>query len=701
MSGAALATDQDLVDRLREFFRVYYRDEVGKLAEAYPGRDHLAIEWSDLHQFDQDVAEDYLDDPDRIGDYLSLAIEEYDVAVPYALEGVEIRVVGLHDTDVHQPIEIAKLDDPGYIGVQGDLAKVTEPKDELDEAAFECQRCGAFTYVPQTGGFQEPHQCSGCERDGPFEINFEESAFQKLSKIRIQTPPDERGDLQSQYIDGYVRGDLVWEGHDQFGIVARSGDKVTVYGTIGHEQRTKGKQKTRLFDTYLDVDAIEFDTDDDSVDIAAHRETFEDLASRPDAIDVFAESIAPELYATPAWDAALELLVAYLFGAPRIDIDQGPTYRGDIHALIMSDYGMGKSLVKEALAQFSPECIKESVTGMSSEVSLLAAAVEDDFGDGQWTLKPGILVRANGGHVILDEIDKTDADLARMNDALEGEQVVDVNKAGQSATYNSRVGLLALGNPKQSRFDPHLAISEQLGIDQSLLSRFDGIVTMADQPDEEMDRNVAETAGGAYMEAQEYQYGDREELDRLDREVPTDVGRAWVAYAREEVEPELPREQFERIKSWYAEDARQLNEQFGGDDEGGRMPVPVTPRTIDATNRFAVAFARAHLRETVTETDVDRAIALSKALVGQTFNGERFEPQETRARTQDARIRSIMGIVRSNQPDDSTAGVPIEDVLSEAEERNMDPDQVKHDIDGLRSEGELYTPRTGQVRVPK
>jgi len=300
---------------------------------------------------------------------------------------------------------------------------------------------------------------------------------------------------------------------------------------------------------------------------------------------------------------------------------------------------------------------------MSSDVGLLAAAVDDDFGEGGWTLEPGILVRANGGHVILDEIDKTDADLERMNDALEGEQIVDVNKAGQSASFKSRVGLLATGNPEESRFTEGVPVSQELNIDRSLLSRFDGIVTMRDEADEEQDGFIAETQGMSYVEAQEYAHGDRDQLDMLDRVVEPEVGRAWIAYARDEVEPLLRPEHVETIREWYAEEVRQLNKKFR-DGNGGDMPVPVSARKVQDTIRFAVAFARVNLRDEVNDADVERAMDLAKALVGQTFDGDTFQPEAVKSspttqKDRKERIRDALDHDEARTPAEVAAQVRV------------------------------------------
>jgi len=692
-------TDKDVVEDLTEFVQSYYPDRVSELAQKYPDEQrHIEVDWSDLLMYDQDLADDYVDNPGKMGELFTSAIRELNIPTG-ELTGVEVRVVGLNDTDIYQPIEIDREQPDGYMGVQGELKKATQPSQEVQVMAYECGRCGTINRVPQEGEEeQEPHDCQACERDGPWTPKPKQSEFEDYCKIRVETPPDESGDLQSDHIDAYVRGPLVWEGHEEYGLISQTGKSVTVYGTVELRQKQGRGVNERLFDTYMVIDAIEFGTDEKEVDVTEHKDEFTELAQRDNAVDLFAESLVPELYATPEWEAGLEMLVAYLFGSPRIDVPQGPTYRGDIHVLIVSDYGMGKSMVNSAVAMYSPKCIKESVTGMSSDVGLLAAAVEDDgFGDGQWTLKPGILVRANGGHVILDEIDKTDADLERMNDALEGEQMVQVNKAGQRATYKSRVGLLATGNPNDSRFDQNLSVSSQLGLDQSLLSRFDGIVIMRDSEDEEQDGYIAETQGMSYLEAQEYQYGDRDELDTLSREVTPEVGRAWIEYARNNVNPLIKSEHIDQIKQFYAEDIRQLNQKFADNTgQGADMPVPVNARVVANTIRAAVAFARVGLQEEVTQANVDRAIALQKTLVGQTYKDGTFTPHEVDTKdhtptTQDERIERIKSVLSDNgesTPAEVAAQIP-----------GLAESTTEEELENLATKGEVLRPQTGVYRL--
>jgi len=604
-----------------KFLRTYYENEVYEMASVYPERRHIEVEYMSLYQWDTDVAERLVQSPEVVLDELESALHRYDLPADVDIGASTVRVVGFPDDMVLTPARLDKRHTGKYVAISGMLDRVTT-KDELPmELAFKCARCAVVTHVPQvpTEDLQVPSECAGCERNGPFSIDDEGSRFENYCKIRVEHPPTSNT-MSGSSIVGHAVGDIVVDEGD-YGLVEKAGESVTAYGIIRRQQ----KDNDKLFERVLELKALEYDREQDNVDIAAHREEFETLAARDDAVDVFQSSLVPELYETAEWTTALEWAVAYLFAAPRIDIPDGPTYRGDIHGAVFSDFGMGKSMFSEAIMDYSPKAIRKSATGLSSDVGLTAAAVQDDFGEGQWTIKPGILVRASGGHVILDEIDKGPENLSKINDAIEGSQTVDIDKAGISATYNSRVGLLVLGNPKDGRFDKTLPVAEQIGIDQSTMSRFDGIVTMQDTINHDVDTAVAGKALNALSEAQAIQFGDIDEREVLERVVSPEVGRAWVAYARENVFPRLPTEHIPMIQEWYADEVRTLNDLFTmNQGEGNDMPVPASPRVVMWVARFATAFARVHLRETVSVEDVERAMNLARRLVGQRWDGEKF-----------------------------------------------------------------------------
>jgi len=676
---------EDHIQAAEEFLQRYYKDDIVELVEHYPHETRsLWIDYDDLFKFDPETAGELEQEPVKIIRELETALERIDLPVDVDLSYANVRVYNLPDDAQHFPEELRARHTEEYVSIKGTLSRVTSPAPVPKECAWECNKKGHITHLPQVGQeLTPPPGCEHCGSNASFRLNHSETTWEDACKIKVETPPDETAQHSGDSIIGHVKDDLVEYGGEA-GLLGRAGERVTVTGILRLEEDTSDS----YFDAYLDVYAIEFDQDDETVDVEEHKPEFTELANSENAVDLFAESIAPNLHATDAWDAAFEFSVAYLFGAPRIDIPNGPTYRGDLHFLIISDYAMGKSTFKEDIEAYSPKCISKSTTALSSDVGLTAAAVKDDFGEGQWTIRPGLLVRANNGHLILDEIDKGPDELTDMNDALEGQQVVDVEKAGMSATYQSRTALMALGNPAEGRFDPKRPIPDQLDIRESLLSRFDGIVTMLDTVDEEQDRQIVETFGKAFTEAQQAQYGGKDELEELDRPVPVDVGRAWIQYARENINPILEYEQFEELVEWYAEEVRRLNLHEGDDTEN--MPVPATIREVAATVKMAIAFARVRLREEVTQDDIKRAKRLGKSLIKQNWDGEQFNAARHVETDQKSRVETIYDRIAESD------GIELEELVESVRYRES---SVESTVEKLLDKGEIYEPEMNTFRT--
>jgi len=677
-----------------DFLDTYCKEDLAELMQRYPSDRALWIDYDELWRFDSALADDLHEQPDVILGHLTEAVGYVDLPHGLGAEDIDIdlRFTNLPDGLTYSPSELRKDQGGTFVSVTGVLERVTTSDDAPKQLPFECQRCLTVNQMPQSlssGALNEPHECIGCERKGPFKALLNKGEWYDYAKLRIEDRP-EGGRATEAKVTAYVVDDLIDAGGEQ-GLLGRAGEPVTVTGIVHRVQKGGRGESDLLFDHMIEVRGIEFERDDETVDVAKHREAFEELAAKENAVDLFAESISPELHATKAWDAAFEFAVAYLFGSPRIDIANGPTYRGDLHFLIISDYGMGKSTFKKDVAAYSPKCISKSTTALSSGVGLTAAAVKDDFGEGQWTLKPGLLVRANGGHLILDEIDKGPDELTDMNDAIEGEQTVDIEKAGMSATYQSRTAVMALGNPIDGRFNHHQPTAQQLGMSESLLSRFDGIVTMQDTADETQDRAVAESFGRAYTEAQEAQYGDREDFDTLNRPVPIDVGRAWIQHAREEVHPLLSIEQFRQLEEWYATEVRTLNKSYASDDGDGKdMPVPATPRVLASAAKMSIAFARVHLRDEVQQVDIDRAKRLTKQLVKNNWNGEEFDVAHGQGgRSQKDKKSMIRGVIKDNP------GIDMDGIASKV---GMDREAVEYHVQAFKDTGRVYEPQTGEFR---
>lgn len=701
----------EVEEELVQFLRRYCSNEIEGNNDKFPGEKRsVYVEYDDLYTFNRNIAEDWLDAPDQMQEVANSALLKYPKPIDFVdddLGQVQVRLTDTKGAIKRRGVSELRNNDAGsYVAVSGQLSAVTGVKDKIVEAAFECQRCGTMSHIPQPdSGFQEPNQCQGCERQGPFKVNHDQSKFVDWRKVRIKQPPEDTKGGNGEDIDGNVEGDLVEVGGEN-GLADRAGDRVVVFGELHREQVVQGQEKTGLFEKYLDVKAIHFENSDlEEINPDEYLTEIRNHATAPDVLERFAESIIPSHYTTPQWDMAFRLLTAYLFAAPRLDSAEGATFRGDIHCLLMGDPSTGKSQVLSAIAQISPDSERRSATGLASDVGLTAAATKDDFGGDQFTLKPGILPRA-GWHAIIDEIDKGPEDLTKINDALEGEQVVTVDKAGIAADLNTRTGLLASGNPKHGRFHLEDPLKEQINIDPSLFTRFDGIVILTDEQDEELDSAIANQIGDAYSEAMELEIAEESgrgdvEADATARRVGLEVLQAWVKHARESFMPEVPREVINAIDEFYVHVRDEYSTENG---------PATTTRTYEAGLRFAVAFARMRLSDTVEQCDVENAIQLSRDLIGQThdselsgFDADVFTEAESAGqrrerKSQNQAIREAKNIIDDIELDENhdkgASKGKVQDALRDLSDR--DPEEL---LETMRKKGTIHEPHTGHYRT--
>jgi DNA replicative helicase MCM subunit Mcm2 (Cdc46/Mcm family) len=234
--------DVELTERFIQFYQNYCSKAIEQLAERYPRKQRsLYIEYDDLYTFDSDLAEDYIAKPEILQRYAEEALRLFDTPGDVSLGQAHVRLTNLPDSPL-KPGTVRIHDN--HIGklvtVHGYVSEASDVEPKITEAAFECQRCGTMTYIPQQeAGFQEPRECQGCERQGPFRINYDQSEF--IDRQNVTLIPLPEADVEAD-------GELKTLFEDDIAGEVTTGDRVAVVGVLQIEQ----EESKTSFKTHLD-----------------------------------------------------------------------------------------------------------------------------------------------------------------------------------------------------------------------------------------------------------------------------------------------------------------------------------------------------------------------------------------------------------------------------------------------------------------
>ena len=316
-----------------------------------------------------------------------------------------------------------------------------------------------------------------------------------------------------------------------------------------------------------------------------------------------------------------------------------------------------------------------------------ASVVRDEVLKG-WALEAGSIVLANGGFLMLDELDKMDeTDRAAMHEAL-AQQRVTISKANIHATLKAETTVLAAANPKFGRFDPFKTIAMQIDLPPTLINRFDLIFPVMDIPNRENDSRIA----GHVLNLQRDDIGS-------EPEIPIKLMKKYVAYARQKVKPILSDAALNEIKDFYV---NLRNKDVRG--EGERKPIPISARQLEALVRLAEGSARVRLSKNVTRDDAKRSIKLLKHClmqVGFDYETQTFDIDmintgiSTNERTKMGIMEDIRNIINYLCKEEKSTD--INEIYKIAKEKNIEKDKVDEAIERLKQKGDIFERKQGEI----
>ncbi|NYZ79736.1 hypothetical protein H0N95_00625, partial [Candidatus Micrarchaeota archaeon] len=319
------------VQKFEEFFTAKYKKELEKLAEFYPIKRSLNVDYKTLEEYDIELADELIQKPAEIIESAVEAVKNMSVVSSKEEPVVpHVRFFNLPNdyTLIIKNVNSSHLGK--LISIEGVVTKITEVKPKLVNAVFECNHCGRIYTIPQedtTGKIAEPSACS-CERRS-FSLMTEQSTFIDTQKLEVQEPLEKiRGGEISRKMSVIINDDLT--------NLIIPGDKLMITGTLTLKAP---KFKTAVYDLFIDANhTMKLSKEFEDIELTEEEEKkIKDLSKDPKLYEKIVASVAPSIY---GHSEIKEAIAMQLFGGtPHKVKSDGMKIRPDMHILLIGDPG--------------------------------------------------------------------------------------------------------------------------------------------------------------------------------------------------------------------------------------------------------------------------------------------------------------------------------------------------------------------------
>lgn len=527
---------------------------------------------------------------ERTGDVSDEFIQNMNVRLSDGPETIEISA--------RKPSLIGK-----FVSIECVISRLDDnPSPLYRKMVWTCDNCGLQVTV-ESDGLQhlKPKKCGACgektfkedpERSAKFAVNYKRMEIQQLpERIDPDSPI-------AASMEGWLIGDELVD-------KAIAGDRVKITGFV----KVKPRESTSAIkDYYIEVNYLQ---SINNMDLMEHKydTQLKFLMNEHNEDQVFEKlvnSVAPSVTGDNYKIVKLCLLLQGV-GAPSRKKFDGSRVRGDINVLLAGEPGTAKSEFGKWMKRAYRRAVY--ITNMSSKVGL-TGRVEIGKNGESGRIWPGAYMLANGGLLVGDELDKMPKeDLDALPNIMDDTQILALNKGGVSREYQIRTASLHICNPDGGKWDPEKSLSDNIpNFAFWLFDRYDAKWVFRVIRDNALNEQISSSIISQLFESvSEKEYdGGRKPVVRGDF-YDIEFMREYFDYCRTNFTPE-PKVSGESMKK--VEDMAAKMHNFYMGLKKSKYTEDITPREINVIFRWALASARAHMRDYVKEKDFDIAIAI-------------------------------------------------------------------------------------------
>lgn len=555
-----------------------YRKQLYEIIQE--NRESITIDFNDIMDCSTILWELYVNDPKMFMSRFKQKLYELDFNNDYFKPEnyFNIRIINHYLKEKISNISVKHNNK--LVAMRGRISKLSEKKPYIYQFYMHCPECDYEVFVDHKGG-----NCARCE-DGPRLVNDKDrNVYTSCYYIKIQELNEDLDGQVPMQLECIVLGDITER--------IRAGLKINCTAFIFLREITSSMSERTPFMLSAVANNITplLSNDLENVEKAKITEQDENkilelVKDKPTLIKTLMSSFCPQVLGMEEIKLGLMLSI---IGAGKMYVD-GVTVRTRMHDLLIGDPGTGKTEMLSFGEKITLGSIKASAKGVSGG-GLTAVTLKER--DGSFSIQPGALIFANGSVLWFDEADKTDNEVrAHLHESMESGTVT-IMKGGQMATLQAETTVVFGANPRFSRYDDSISVSENINLPESLISRFDLIFIIKDVVNEARDRSISRHIDSIFVDRKVPTYGNNNMsiLDLI----------KYITYVKkQDIDPIITKGALQKIEDYYVLTRNKSTSET----------ISITPRQKQGMLRLIRALGRLTLSKYVDEFDADIIIKL-------------------------------------------------------------------------------------------